>query len=165
MTQPRRYAAHLLATILAAFALAACGGHTFTPAQSVSTSGLLHPVALGLTQFSVPNVAGTYNGTITVREGTHSVSGTVVIDIKQSGSSISGTIAITINGQTKHYTLAGTVSAITGGAKLKFVATSPSGRKAKAHATVYGKHLNGKAYAAPSGNQPAVYFAYKTVRQ
>jgi hypothetical protein len=112
-----------------------------------------------------PKVAGTYTGTFSETEGSHTANGTVTIAITQSGRSISGTFDVTIGTKTADLTLSGKVRAIKDGARLTFTIIDPHGRNAAAKARVDEKLLNGTAYVAPSGSKPAVNIKYKTKLQ
>ncbi len=164
MLSPRRAFCALI--VLASISLGACGGsHAVTPASGFAPTS---DSIAGLSTFAVaavPNVAGTYSGSVTATENGRSASGTVVVVLQQSGSTISGSVKTTINGKTLTQALSGTVKRTLKGAFLKFTIFASSGPNATGTGTVIGTHFNGKAYVPPSGTKPAVTFKFKTVKQ
>jgi len=165
MLSPRRAFCALI--VLASISLGACGGsHAIVPPSNGFTPTTDSISALSnFVETTVPNVAGTYSGSVVATESGKSESGTVVIVLQQSGSAISGSVKTTINGKTATFSLSGTVKRTVKGAFLKFTIFNPNGRNASATATVIGSHLNGKAYVPPSGTKPAITFKIRTVKQ
>lgn len=165
MSHPKRFLISAPCLVLAS-ALAACAnGTSVAPSGGLLPTGAVRAPASDYVQMSVPNIAGKYSGTVTESEGGHTISGSVTIDVKQSGSSVSGTFDPTINGRKYSLTFSGKVFKTAKGAYVKYTVYNPKGRNATGHATVIGKHLNGKAYVPPKGTKPAITITFKTVKE
>jgi hypothetical protein len=153
------------ALALIAIALAGCGREA-----SVPTAGNAPPSVIIGVRSAAPDVSvtGTYDGSVTEVEGSHSRSGGVVIAIKQKGTKISGTFDITFSsGHDYDLTLSGSVTSKTKkGAKLAITLTYSNGETAKGAAALAGKKLSGKATAqAKSGTATITFDARKKKRK
>lgn len=145
--------------ILAVF-LSGCGGvHSALPQQQALPA--IGPAAL---EGTPPNIAGTYKGTFTETSGSHSLSGTATIVVKQNVNALSGTWAFTAKGHTSKGSFAGTVRAAKVGARVKFTFQNPHGRNASGHARVRHGHLNGSATAPRVGTLEPVSIKVTTTK-
>lgn len=111
-------------------------------------------------------VSGTYEGSVKEVEGSHERSGSVTVQISQSGRKISGTFSPTFSSGSTNLTINGSVKSDKAKkAKLVFIIEDPKGRNASATATVTAKKLVGKATVPPSGTKPGVNITFSTTRK
>jgi hypothetical protein len=121
----------------------------------------LHPLGV-VAPDKVPNVAGTYNGSITETEGSQQRTGSLALTIQQQGSRISGDAIVSFSSGSDELTISGTVKAAKKGAALTFEMIPEHGRTADAKATVKKKKLVGSAVVPASGSEPEVDLSFQT---
>lgn len=150
--------------VVSSLTLAACGGHTVVPVAAPNAGAFSRFTLISADDATIPNIAGTYAGSIVETVDGKSATGHASFDLKQSGSKISGTVTITYNGKSHTLNLSGTAAKTSKGVALKFTVFDSNGRNASAHGRVGGKQFNGKAYVPPDGSKPAVYITFKTTK-
>jgi hypothetical protein len=157
-------------SLASALLLAACsvGGSLPSPASALSAAGRAAFGVPALQPLSVPNVAGTYDGTYSETIGEQTVHGTLVFTIDQTSSKMSGSFDVTVNGNGFNFPVHGTVSSgkKPGAARLNFtIVNVGGGRNAAAKGIVKGGKLSGTAYVPPDGSKAAVSIKYAGTKQ
>jgi hypothetical protein len=110
---------------------------------------------------TLPNVAGTYKGTI---DDEHVGAGTLTIVLKQSGSAISGTFTPDWKGHSKTLDISGKVYVAKGVTHVRYTVTGTKICPANAHGTVSATHhLNG-GYVVSNCGKNDTKGTYKTVK-
>lgn len=108
----------------------------------------------------VPNVGGTYKGTVTETSQGKSVKDPLEIEIRQKGSKFTGIFDIKVHTISDEFPIKkGVVSVFHGKTVLHFVIEGAPGRNARAMATLTGGTIKGKAKVS-AHHGPAVLFKY-----
>ena len=137
--------------------LAGCstGGNAPVPAGFAGTGmapSTAHP--------PVPNVSGTYIGTVTEASQGRSIKDPLEIVIRQKGTKFTGIFDIMLHTMSDPFPIKkGVVSVSHGITVLHFVIESAPGRNARATATLAGGKIKGKAKVS-AHHGPAVLFKY-----
>jgi len=142
--------------------MAGCGrgaAPAWTPAQPY---GSRTGATLDARQFSVPNIAGTYTGTI---QDKLYGAGTLTIVFTQSGSTISGTVTPTWKGHSRTLSASGRVFVKSGKTKVKFGFGAAHFCSGTSTGTVSATHhLNGSYVVPPCKYSAGSSGTYKTVK-
>ncbi len=153
--QLRLYA--LFAVTFLASTLAACGMRGAAPVPSGFSGASPAPPAL---RAPVPNVGGVYKGSVTETSQGRSIKAPLEMTIKQNGDKFTGIFDIMLKTVSDEFPIIkGRVEVSHGKTILHFVIEGAPGRNARAHASLAGSTIKGKAKVSAK-NGPAVRFKY-----
>jgi hypothetical protein len=173
----------LLALVLTAL-LGGCGGVASvpSPAPAVPAASLAAPEASSsrpddsaLDAFDVgapdlfadapdATLAGTYKGTFVEKGGGATISGTLVITLKISGTAVSGGYVLTRDGKSTKIAYSGTGHHTKHGFKMSLVAVASDGCKGTGPATIANRKFTGSYVAPACDGAPTTTYTYKALK-
>ena len=134
-------------------------GETFAAGPARGTRSGASPASLALPA-PVPNVGGVYKGTVVETSQGRSIKAPLKITIKQNGNKFTGIFDIILKTVSDEFPIIkGVVEVSQGKTILHFVIEGSPGRNARAHASLAGSTIKGKAKVSAK-NGPAVRFKY-----
>jgi hypothetical protein len=152
-----RFNAALLAlAALCTLAIADCSsrGNSLVPAGPAGSGAVLPAVRV-----PVPNISGTYKGTVVESSQGRSIKSPLKILIKQSGAHFTGIFDIILKTLSDAFPIEKGLVVVRNGKTILHFVIEGDPRNARATATLVGTTIKGKAKVPPHGG-PAVRFKY-----
>jgi hypothetical protein len=158
----RYNAARFALAVFSMLPIAACSMRGAAPVPASPAGSSLSRTAI---QPPVPNLSGTYKGTVIESSQGRSVKDPLKITIKQSGNKFTGIFDIVLKTISDEFPIEkGVVIVSQGKTILHFTIEGAPGRNAKATARLVGTTIKGRA-KVPARNGPAVRFKYSAKKE